>query len=91
MILQSYEAEASKLPVPKPPEIHLTDEERQGLEKLVNRHNAPRQVVLRARIVLAADDGKNNAQIAGDLEIGVIVARRWRNRCWPCSQFPWPT
>jgi len=80
MILQSYEVEVSKMPGPKPSEIHLTDEERQGLEKLINRHTAPQQVALRARIVLAANDGKNNAQIARDLEVGVITARTWRNR-----------
>ena len=68
------------MPGPKPPEIHLTDEERQGLEKLVNRHKTSQQIALRARIVLAAADGKNNAQIAGELDIGVTTARRWRNR-----------
>lgn len=68
------------MPGPKPPEIHLTDKERQGLEKLVNRHSAPQQVALRARIVLAADDDKNNAQIARGLGIGILTARRWRNR-----------
>jgi putative transposase len=88
MILQSYEAEVSKMPGPKPPKIHLTDEERQGLEKLVNRHKAPQQVALRARIVLAADDGKNNAQIARDLEIGVITARTWRNRWLALQPIP---
>ncbi len=68
------------MPGPKPPEIHLIDEERQGLEKLVNRHSTPQQVALRARIVLAANDGKNNSQIARDLDIGILTARRWRNR-----------
>jgi putative transposase len=88
MILQSYEAEVSKMPGPKPPEIHLTDEERQGLEKLANRHSAPQQVALRARIVLAADDGKSNAQIARDLEIGILTARRWRNRWLTLQPIP---
>ncbi|MFQ6100364.1 MAG: helix-turn-helix domain-containing protein, partial [Anaerolineae bacterium] len=88
MILQSYEAEVSKMPGPKPAEIHLTDEERQGLEELVNRHTAPQQVALRARIVLAAADGKNNAQIARELKIGVITARRWRNRWLALQPIP---
>jgi transposase len=65
---------------PKPPEIKLTDEERQGLEKLVRRHYIPQQIALRGRIVLAAADGKNNAQIAREFGINVETPRLWRNR-----------
>jgi transposase len=36
--------------------------------------------VLRARIVLAAAEGKTNAQIAGDLGCSTAVARTWRGR-----------
>ncbi len=68
------------MPGPKPPEIHLIDEEHQGLEKLVRRHSTPQQIALRARIILAVNDGKNNSQIARDLDIGIPMARRWRNR-----------
>ena len=68
------------MPGPKPLEIKLTDEERQGLEKLVRRHNTPQQVALRGRIVLAAADGKNNAQIAQEFGINVETPRLWRNR-----------
>jgi hypothetical protein len=73
-------AKVSIMPGPKPPEIELTDEARQGLEKLVRRHNAPQQVALRGRIVLAAADGQNNSQIAKQLAISVPTARLWRNR-----------
>jgi putative transposase len=68
------------MPGPKPPVLSLSDEERQALEKLIKRHSAPQQLVLRARIVLAADDGKNNAKIARDLDIEVRAVRRWRKR-----------
>lgn len=68
------------MPGPKPPVVSLSDEERQALEKLIKRHSAPQQLVLRARIVLAADSGKNNAQIARELDIEVRAVRRWRNR-----------
>ena len=68
------------MPGPKPPEVHLTDEERQGLEKLIKRHKTPQQIALRARIVLAAARGRNNAQIAKELGVGVTTVRRWRNR-----------
>lgn len=65
---------------PKPPEIKLTNQERQGLEKVVRRHNAPQQIALRGRIILAAAGGKNNAQIARELGTNVETPRLWRNR-----------
>ena len=68
------------MPGPKPPEIKLTDEERQILEKLVRRHNTPQQIALRGRIVLAAADGKNNTQIAREFGTNVETPRLWRNR-----------
>jgi putative transposase len=68
------------MPGPKPPEIKLSDQARQGLEKLVRRHSTPQQIALRGRIVLAAADGKNNAQIAREFGLNVETPRLWRNR-----------
>ena len=68
------------MPGPKTPVLNLTDEERHGLERLTKRHSSPQQLVLRARMVLAADDGKNNAQIAREFGIDVQTVRRWRKR-----------
>ena len=65
---------------PKPPAIRLTDEERQGLLALARRHTTPQQVALRARIVLAAADGRNNAEIARECGVDVETARLWRGR-----------
>ena len=65
---------------PKPPAVDLTDEERQGLEQLVRRHSASQQIALRGRIVLAAAEGKKNAQIAREFDITVDTARQWRDR-----------
>src|SRR3712207_9569900 len=68
---------------PKPPTIELTDLERQELKRLVKRHLTPQQLVLRARIVLAAADGANNHQIACQLErseerrVGKECRSRW--------------
>ncbi len=76
----SMKAKVNMMPGPKPPEIELTDEAQQGLEKLVRRHNTPQQVALRGRIVLAAAEGQNNSQIAKKLEISLPTARLWRNR-----------
>jgi putative transposase len=68
------------MPGPKPPTVNLTAEERQGLEKLIRRHSTRQQIALRGRIVLAAADGQNNAQIAKEVGIAVDTARLWRNR-----------
>ena len=65
---------------PKPTAITLTAAERQGLEVLLRRHSTPQQLVLRARIVLAAAAGRNNAQIARECAVDVTTARLWRGR-----------
>jgi putative transposase len=65
---------------PKPPVVELSADERQGLEALVRAHRTPRQVALRARIVLAAADGLNNTQIARQLGVEDDTVRLWRMR-----------
>ena len=57
------------MPVPKPPIIELTDNERGELDALMRRHSTPQQLALRARIVLAASDGLNNGQIVRELGV----------------------
>jgi putative transposase len=76
------------MPGPKPAVIHLTDEERQGLERLVHRHRTPQQIALRGRIVLAAAEGANNARIARELAMGVATARLWRGRWLSMQPIP---
>ena len=68
------------MPGPKPPPIELTPIEQQELEKLVKRHNVGQQIALRGRIVLAAAEGKNNSEIARELEVRVATVRLWRGR-----------
>jgi transposase len=65
---------------PKPPAIALTEEERRGLEALVRRRTTPQQVAVRARLILAAADGLNNAQVARREGVDVETARHWRGR-----------
>jgi putative transposase len=65
---------------PKPPMIQVSPEERQGLETLVRRHTTAQQVALRARMILAAAEGFNNAQIAVHVGVDVDTVRRWRQR-----------
>ncbi|MGD2180820.1 helix-turn-helix domain-containing protein [Lusitaniella coriacea] len=63
---------------PKP--LSLKETQREELQKLVNRHSTPQQVVKRARIILLADEGNNHTAIAQSLNISRDMARLWRNR-----------
>lgn len=65
---------------PKPEPVVLTDATRAALEQFIRRHTTPQQLALRARIVLAAADGRNNAQIARELNLSLDMARLWRQR-----------
>ena len=71
---------------PKPQPIVLPDAARTALEQLARRHTTPQQVALRARIVLAAAEGHNNAQIGRELAISLDMARLWRRAGSPCRR-----
>ncbi len=73
---------------PKPPSVELSEAERQGLEKLIKAHSTEQQLVPRARIILAASKGLNNAQIARELHITVDTARQWRDRWLALQPIP---
>ena len=68
------------MPIPKAQEVKLSDTERQGLEKLVKRHQVGQQTALRARIVLAAADGLQNKEIMAKYGLTADTVRLWRNR-----------
>lgn len=68
------------MPIPKAHEVKLSDAERQGLEKLVKRHQVGQQIALRARIVLAAADGLKNQEIVAKYGVTADTVRLWRNR-----------
>src|SRR3989304_5278243 len=76
------------MPGPKPPTITLTDGERHALDQLVRRHPAPHQLVVRGRIILAAADGLNNAEIARQLDISIDTAALWRQRWYGSAKVP---
>ncbi len=65
---------------PKPDPLSLSESERNELERLVHRHNTAQQMALRGRIILEADTGKNNSQIARQLGLSVETVRAWRTR-----------
>ena len=60
--------------------IVLGKRRRKQLERIVAAAGSPQQLVLRARIVLAAWRGEANAKIARDLGVGVDTVRTWRAR-----------
>lgn len=63
---------------PQPAELSLSESERKELDTLVRRHSTPQQIVLRARMILAAGEGKRNGQIARELGVCVDTVRKWR-------------
>jgi transposase len=60
--------------------IDLTDDERARLESWARRRTSAQALALRSRIVLLADEGLNNTEIAERLGIHVASARKWRGR-----------
>src|ERR1700694_2040097 len=60
--------------------VILSEKEQEGLLQITKRHRSEQQVVLRARIVLAAAHGSSNVQIARELNINVDTVRLWRDR-----------
>jgi transposase len=60
--------------------IDLTAEEREQLLQLVRRGKNSSRKVTRARILLKADDGLTDDQIAASLDCGVATVERTRKR-----------
>jgi transposase len=68
------------MPSPVPTPIVLSDNERAQLQAWERRRSSAQALALRSRIVLAAAEGANNTEIAGQLGIAVSSVRKWRNR-----------
>jgi transposase len=68
------------MPTPKAQVVILSKIERQGLEKLIRRHQVGQQTALRARLVLAAAGGETNEEIAQVNQVTSETVRLWRNR-----------
>jgi putative transposase len=60
--------------------LNLSDGDRHELQQLINRHNTPQQIALRAKIILMASVGQNHREIGRSLNINRQMARLWRNR-----------
>lgn len=66
--------------------IVLSESERTELEQLSKRPSTAQQVALRAKIILRANEGISQGQIARELGIGEEMSRRWRRRWLALSE-----
>ena len=60
--------------------LALTDTERDQLTRWARRAKTAQALALRARIVLACADGKDNKAVAAQLQVGEHMVARWRGR-----------
>jgi transposase len=58
----------------------LTDAERDQLGRWARRAKTSQALALRAKIVLACADGKDNKAVAAELRVGEHMVARWRGR-----------
>jgi len=65
---------------PNPVEVHLSEQEVQALEKCARRHTTTQQIAQRVRIIQAAAEDRNNAQIGRELGVSIDMVRLWRRR-----------
>ena len=62
------------------PQVILTDEQRTALQRWARGRTTPVRLVRRAKIILLAAEGKENRQIAEELDIERTIVGRWRGR-----------
>jgi putative transposase len=60
--------------------IELSEADRIGLEKLLNRNSTAQQIALRAKIILAAANGESHGEIVRTLGVSLEMSRLWRQR-----------
>jgi transposase len=61
--------------------VNLTAAEREALRQLVGRQRVSGLKRVRANILLKADEGMTDAEIADELEVGLVTVERVRKRC----------
>ena len=65
---------------PKPTQIELTTRQLAELERIIRKSNSKQAHVTRAKIILLANEGYGNQEIADRLESHRETARKWRDR-----------
>jgi len=68
------------VPGPKPPAVELTPTVQKILEHIARCYAKPYYLVLRAKIILIAATGANNAEVAQRLDMDSDTADTWRSR-----------
>jgi putative transposase len=61
--------------------VNLTADERASLQQLVRSGRASARRLARARVLLKADEGLSDPQVAAAVEVGVATVHRIRQRC----------
>lgn len=61
--------------------VNLSDEERAALRQLLRSGRPSARRVMRARILLKADEGLTDASVAAATEAGIATVHRIRQRC----------
>ena len=68
------------MPRKSPFVLHLTPEERRELESIARQYTSPYCDVIRAKIILLADEGLPNDLIATKLDTPRQIVSKWRKR-----------
>src|SRR6201982_961809 len=68
------------MPRKSPFNMNLSSEERQTLESMTRKYTSPYVDVIRAKIVLLADEGLSNDVIASRLDTPRQIVSKWRKR-----------
>ena len=69
------------MPYPKAPQVVLSDDERETLERWARRPNSAQALALRCRIVLACAQGATNTAVAARLGVSMHTVTKWRALC----------
>ncbi|MBD2458364.1 hypothetical protein H6G80_30390 [Nostoc sp. FACHB-87] len=74
------------MPKLTPKILNLSNGDRYELQQLIDRHNTPQQIALRAKIILMASEGQNNREIAIRLDIDLDFAGEFVKFVWGCDE-----
>ncbi len=62
------------------PELILSAEERESLERWARRPSTARALALRAHVILACAAGKTNTQVGAEMRLSKPAVGKWRHR-----------
>ena len=68
------------MPRKSPFNVNLSGEERQTLESMARKYTSPYCDVIRAKIILLANEGLSNDVIASRLDTPRQIVSKWRKR-----------